>query len=165
MEHPWSNDKSCSGKLIATWMKGILNPKYPNKNTPWVPICLRTGWCPNSHPPEFLCISEALSAFGHTGHLRASFLRNAPFVRIYPLTAKHRPSRWTILESGGYTGNHSVTHPTGCFFLNGTPLKFLSVRLHSKCHQKSSKCQNLLTGKNLWFLGGSQLKKKTPCTL
>ena len=47
-------------------------------------------------------------------------------------------------------------------FLTGAPLKVLSVRLHSKSHQKSSKCQNLLTEKNLWFLGGSQLKK-SPC--
>ena len=45
-------------------------------------------------------------------------------------------------------------------FLTGTPLKVLIVRLHSK---SSSKCQNLLTKKNLWFLGGSQLKK-SPCT-
>ena len=49
-------------------------------------------------------------------------------------------------------------------FLTGTPLKVLSVRLHSKSHQKSSKCQNFLTNKNLWFLGGSQLKK-SPCML
>ena len=45
------------------------------------------------------------------------------------------------------------------FFLTGAPLKVLSVRFHSKFHQKSSMCQNLLTEKNLWFLGGHQLKK------
>ena len=39
-------------------------------------------------------------------------------------------------------------------FLTGAPLKVLSVRLHSKSHQKSSKCQNLLTGWHLEFLGG-----------
>ena len=39
------------------------------------------------------------------------------------------------------------------FFLTGPTQKVLSVRLHRKSHQKSSKCQNLLTGKNLWFLG------------
>ena len=33
-------------------------------------------------------------------------------------------------------------------FLTGTPLKVLSVRLHSKSHQKSSKYQNFLTKKN-----------------
>ena len=42
-------------------------------------------------------------------------------------------------------------------FLTGAPLKVLSTRLHKKSHQKSSKCQNLLTG---WqFLGGHQLKR------
>ena len=45
-------------------------------------------------------------------------------------------------------------------FLTGTPLKVLSVRLHSKSHQKCSKCQNLRTEENL-FLGESQLKKDT----
>ena len=34
-------------------------------------------------------------------------------------------------------------------FLTVPTQKFLSVRLHSKSHQKSSKCQNLLTG---WHL-------------
>ena len=34
-------------------------------------------------------------------------------------------------------------------FLTGTPLKVLSVRLHSKPHKKSSKCQNFITEKNL----------------
>ena len=34
---------------------------------------------------------------------------------------------------------------TGCFFLTGPTLKVLSVRLRSKLHQKSSKCQNLVT--------------------
>ena len=34
-------------------------------------------------------------------------------------------------------------------FLTGTPLKVLSVRLHSKSPQKSSKCQNFFTEKNL----------------
>ena len=42
-------------------------------------------------------------------------------------------------------------------------IQALSVRFHSKSHRKSSKCQILLTKKNLWFLGGHQLKK-TPCT-
>ena len=46
--------------------------------------------------------------------------------------------------------------------LTGAPLKVLSVRLHSKSHQKSSKCQDLLTGWHLELLGGHQLKK-TPC--
>ena len=50
------------------------------------------------------------------------------------------------------------------FFLTGAPLKVLSVRLQSKSYQKSSKCQNLLTGWHLGFLGGHQLKK-TPCTI
>ena len=48
---------------------------------------------------------------------------------------------------------------TGCFFLTGPPIKVLSVRLHSKSYQKSSKCQNLLTGWHLELLGGDQLKK------
>ena len=39
-------------------------------------------------------------------------------------------------------------------FLLVRPKKLLSVRLHSKSHQKSFKCRNLLTEKNLWFLGG-----------
>ena len=47
-------------------------------------------------------------------------------------------------------------------FSAGTPLKVLSVGLHSKSHQKSSKCQNLLTGWHLEFLGGYQWKK-SPC--
>merc|ERR1712105_134807 len=47
-------------------------------------------------------------------------------------------------------------------FFNSPPLKVLSVRLHSKSHQKSSKCQNLLTGWHLELLGGGELKK-TPC--
>ena len=59
------------------------------------------------------------------------------------------------------------------------PQKVLSVRLHSKSHHKSPKCQNFLTGwyleffgghqfwyfnffPYLWILGGHQLKK-TPC--
>ena len=32
-------------------------------------------------------------------------------------------------------------------FLTGSAQKVLSIRLHSKSHQKSSKCQNLLTEK------------------
>ena len=50
------------------------------------------------------------------------------------------------------------------FFLTGAPLKVLSVRLHSISHQKSSKCQNLLTEKKLVIFRGHQLKK-TPCIL
>ena len=50
-------------------------------------------------------------------------------------------------------------HIQGVFSLPYPPK---SVRLHSKSHQKSSKCQNLVTEKNLWFFRGSQLKK-TPC--
>ena len=37
------------------------------------------------------------------------------------------------------------------FFLTGAPLKVLSVRLHSKSHRKSFKCQNLLTEKTCDF--------------
>ena len=43
-------------------------------------------------------------------------------------------------------------------FLTGLLLKVLSVRLYSKSHQKSSKCQNLLTGCHLGFLGGNSYK-------
>ena len=46
---------------------------------------------------------------------------------------------------------------TGFFYY--LPQKVLSVRLHSKSQQKSSKCQNLLTSWHLEFLGGYQLKK------
>ena len=46
-------------------------------------------------------------------------------------------------------------------FLTGTPLKVLSVRLHSKSHQKSSKCQNLLTEKKLEIFRGVPVKKIT----
>ena len=42
------------------------------------------------------------------------------------------------------------------FFFTGTPLKVLSVGLPSKSHQKSSKCQNFLTGWHIEFLGGYQ---------
>ena len=49
-------------------------------------------------------------------------------------------------------------------FLTGAPLRVLSVSLQSKSYQKSSKCQNLLTGWHLGFFGGHQLKK-TPCIL
>ena len=52
-------------------------------------------------------------------------------------------------------------HNTG-FFFTGAPLKVLSVRLQSKSYQKSSKCQNLLTGWHVGFLGGHQFKKKHP---
>ena len=45
-----------------------------------------------------------------------------------------------------------------CIFLTGPSKIFVSVRLHSKSHQKSSKCQNLLTG---WHLLGPVKK----CTL
>ena len=44
-------------------------------------------------------------------------------------------------------------------FLTGAPLKVLSVRLHSKTHQKSSQCQNLLTEKKLVILRGASVKK------
>ena len=44
------------------------------------------------------------------------------------------------------------------FFLTGLSKIFLRVRLHSKSHQKSSKCQNLPTG---WHLLGPVKK----CTL
>ena len=47
-----------------------------------------------------------------------------------------------------------------CDFLTGAPLKVLSVRLHSKSHQKSSKCQNLLTEWHLELFGRNQLKKR-----
>ena len=43
---------------------------------------------------------------------------------------------------------------TGCLFLTRTPITVLSIRLHSKSHQKSSKCQNLITGWHLELLGG-----------
>ena len=38
------------------------------------------------------------------------------------------------------------------FFLTGAPLKVLSVRSHSKSHQKSSLCQNYLSGWHLLWL-------------
>ena len=40
-------------------------------------------------------------------------------------------------------------------FFNWDPLKVLNIRSHSKSHQKSSKCQNLLTSWHLELLGGS----------
>ena len=43
-------------------------------------------------------------------------------------------------------------------------LESCSVRLHSKSHQKSFKCQNLFTNWHLELLGGGQLKK-TPCKI
>ena len=46
-------------------------------------------------------------------------------------------------------------------FFNWDPLKVLSVRLHSKSHQKSSKCQNLLTEKKLVVFRGGSVKKDT----
>ena len=46
-----------------------------------------------------------------------------------------------------------VREYTGCF-LTGAPLEVLSVRLHSKSHKKSCKCQKLLTEKK------KQKKKK-----
>ena len=42
-----------------------------------------------------------------------------------------------------------LTNTYRVIFLTGTPQKVLCVRLHRKSHQKSSKCQNLLTKKNL----------------
>ena len=39
--------------------------------------------------------------------------------------------------------------------------QWLLYRLDSKSHQKSSKCQNLLTGWHLELLGGPQLKETT----
>ena len=50
------------------------------------------------------------------------------------------------------------------FFLTGSAQKVLSIRLHSKSHQKSSKCQNLLTDWHLELFGRDQLKE-TPCRL
>ena len=47
------------------------------------------------------------------------------------------------------------------FFFTGTPLKVLCVRLHIKSHQKSSKCQNLLTEKKLVIFRGVPVKKNT----
>ena len=49
----------------------------------------------------------------------------------------------------------------GCLFyrvahLTAPPLKVLSVRLNSKSHHKSPKCQNFLTGWYLEFFGGHQ---------
>ena len=43
-----------------------------------------------------------------------------------------------------------------CIFLTGPSKIFVSVRLHSKSHQKSSKCQNLLTGWHLETLPEAQ---------
>ena len=47
-------------------------------------------------------------------------------------------------------------------FLTGPSKIFLRVRLHSKSHQKSSKCQNLLTGWHLEKSCQDQLKN-APC--
>ena len=67
-----------------------------------------------------------------------------------------RAENWVNLLWGG------ATSISDGIFLTGAPLKVLSVRLHSKSHPKSSKCQNLLTGWHLEFLGGYQWKKP-PC--
>ena len=48
------------------------------------------------------------------------------------------------------------------FFLTGPTQKVLNIRLHSKSHQKSSKCQNLITDWHLEVFGLDQLKK-APC--
>ena len=50
------------------------------------------------------------------------------------------------------------------FFWLVPPQKVLSVRLHSKSHRKSSKCQNLLTSWHLELFGGTS-NKKLPCIL
>ena len=46
---------------------------------------------------------------------------------------------------------------TECFFLTGTPINVLSVRLHSKFHQKNSKCQGrMATPKQMNFWRSSK---------
>ena len=47
-------------------------------------------------------------------------------------------------------------------FLTGPAQKVLSIRLHSKFHQKSSKCQKFLTDWHL-DISGRDHSKKTPC--
>ena len=47
---------------------------------------------------------------------------------------------------------------TGWVFSLVPPKKVLSIRLHSKSHQKSSKCQNLLTSWHLELFGGTSQK-------
>ena len=50
---------------------------------------------------------------------------------------------------------------TGCFFVTAAPLKVLSVRLHSKSHQKSSKCQKFSYWLTLRIFRGAAVTKDT----
>ena len=45
----------------------------------------------------------------------------------------------------------NITKTYTVFFFTDPPLKVLSVRLHSKSHRKSSKCQNFLSHRMLYF--------------
>ena len=92
--------------------------------------------------------------------LSVEFLSNTYFTCIPPL-GKLSPSGLLAVRLRVCVKSPK-TIIQGVFF-NWSSLKVLSVRLHSKSHQKSSKCQNLLTGKNLWFFRVGPVKKKTPC--
>ena len=58
---------------------------------------------------------------------------------------------------------HILSHHIQGVFFNWFPVqKVLSIRLHSKSHQKSSKCQNLLTGWHFLELFGRNQLKNNP---
>ena len=54
-----------------------------------------------------------------------------------------------LLASYTWLPSHTTVDTYRVVFLTGPSKIFLSIRLHSKSHQKSSKCLNLLTG---WHL-------------
>ena len=87
--------------------------------------------------------------FGRISHQRPHFTQKI-LLRKY-IDISTNTLNMHLLEKGIIQGVN-LTRP---------PLKVLSVRLHSKSHQKSSKCQNLLTGWHLELLGGGRVKKNT----
>ena len=86
----------------------------------------------------YLC-KRKLEQFLISKHFRSSFLRHA--------------NQWQGCSPFHFFTGHFENFKIQGVFFNWCPLKVFSVRLHSKSHQKSSKCQNLLTEKKLIFRG------------
>ena len=93
----------------------------------------------------YLC-KRKLEQFLISKHFRSSFLRHA--------------NQWQGCSPFHFFTGHFENFKIQGVFFNWCPLKVFSVRLHSKSHQKSSKCQNLLTG---WHFFRGAPVKKTPC--
>ena len=103
-----------------------------------------------------------MCSFGNKGSKSLWLKGMSSAFQLWYFVSKNICRRETCHDKSGKISLYN-TYIQGGFFLLVRPEKWLSVRLHRKSHQKSSKCQNFLRIWH-WVIFRADQSKKPPCT-